>query len=181
MKFLLNQYALYGMDNLGPKAKAVAAKCLTVYRMTMDDAYSLYGKYVGNWGGDAVVYRFDAYIGGKLVKSVLKEAVRSVTIAAECFTSELEEKETYDATAVRIRALDQNGNLLPYFNEPVLLKTEGPVRIIGPSAVSLKGGMGGTYLRTVGEAGQASLHIVSMQAGEVVIPFNVTVNRSAQM
>lgn len=181
VKFLLNQYALYGMDNLGPKAKAVAAKCLTVYRMTMDDAYGLYGKYVGNWGDDSVVYRFDAYIGGKKVKIIVKEAVRSVTIVAECFTSELEEKETYDVTAVRIRALDQNGNLLPYFNEPVLLKTEGPVRIIGPSAVSLKGGMGGTYLKTIGEEGEASLHIVSMQAGEVVIPFNVKLNRSPQM
>ena len=181
VKFLLNQYALYGMDNLGPKAKAVAAKCLTVYRMTMDDAYMLYGKYVGNWGNDSVVYRFDAYIGGKLVKSVVKEEVRSVTIVAECFTSELEERDTYDATAVRIKAVDQNGNLLPYFGEPVLLKTEGPVKVIGPSAISLKGGLGGTYLKTIGEAGEASLHIVSMQAGEVVIPFNVTVNRSAQM
>ncbi len=181
IKFLLNQYSLYGMDNLPPKAKAVAAKCLTVYRMTMDDAYALYGKYVGNWGGDAVKYRFDAIKDGEIVKSITKECVKKVSLVAEACTDTLEERETYDVACVRIKAVDQNGNLLPYFNEPVLLRTEGPVKIIGPSAVSLKGGMGGTYLKTTGEAGNASLQIVNLQAGDAKLDFTVNINRTKQM
>ncbi|MCR4793507.1 MAG: glycoside hydrolase family 2 protein [Lachnospiraceae bacterium] len=181
VKYLLNQYSLYGMDNLGPKAKAIAAKCLTVYRMTMDEAYQLYGKYIGNWGGEAVQYRFDAIKDGEVVKSVVKESVREVRIVAESYTTELIEGKTYDVAAVRIRAEDQNGNLLPYFNEPVLLRTEGPVKLIGPSAISLKGGMGGTYLRTTGGEGEAMLQIVSVQGGEVRMPFDVKIDRAPQM
>ncbi len=34
---------------------------------------------------------------------------------------------------------------------------EGPLRILGPSIVPLRGGMAGTYLATTGEAGPAKL------------------------
>ena len=37
------------------------------YRMTFEDAHQLYGKYVGNWGDAATVYRFDAVKDGKIV------------------------------------------------------------------------------------------------------------------
>ena len=37
-------------------------------------------------------------------------------------------------------------------------RTEGPVKILGPAVVPLRGGMGGTYLATTGEAGRAVLH-----------------------
>ncbi len=181
VKFLLNQYSMYGMDNLSAKAKAIAAKCMTVYRMTMEEAYALYAKYIGNWGNESLVYRFDAIKDGEVVKSVLKESVKEVRITARAYVEVLEETDTYDAVAVRIRAVDQNGNLVPYFNEPLLLRTEGPVKLIGPSAISLKGGMAGTYLKTVGETGKASLQIVSAQAGEARIEFDVHINRSPRM
>ena len=35
---------------------------------------------------------------------------------------------------------------------------EGPLKILGPSVVPLRGGMAGTYLATTGEAGRAVLH-----------------------
>ncbi len=35
---------------------------------------------------------------------------------------------------------------------------EGPVKILGPSVVPLRGGMAGTYLATTGRAGRAVLH-----------------------
>ena len=60
--------------------------------------------------------------------------------------------------AVSLRAIDQNGNLLPYCGEAVQLSVEGPVKILGPSVVPLRGGMAGTYLATTGEAGRAVLH-----------------------
>ena len=64
---------------------------------------------------------------------------------------------TWDCAAVSLRAIDQNGNLLPYCGEAVQLSVEGPLRILGPSVVPLRGGMAGTYLATTGEAGPARL------------------------
>ena len=49
-------------------------------------------------------------------------------------------------------------NLLPYCGEAVCLSVEGPLKILGPSVVPLRGGMAGTYLATTGEAGRAVLH-----------------------
>ena len=65
---------------------------------------------------------------------------------------------TWDCAAVSLRAIDQNGNLLPYCGEAVQLSVEGPVKILGPAIVPLRGGMAGTYLATTGEAGRAVLH-----------------------
>ena len=42
--------------------------------------------------------------------------------------------------------------------EAVCLSVEGPLKILGPSVVPLRGGMAGTYLATTGEAGRAVLH-----------------------
>ena len=64
----------------------------------------------------------------------------------------------WDCAAVSLRAIDQNGNLLPYCGEAVCLSVEGPLKILGPSVVPLRGGMAGTYLATTGEAGRAVLH-----------------------
>ena len=65
---------------------------------------------------------------------------------------------TWDCAAVRLRAIDQNCNLLPYCGEAVQLHVEGPVRLLGPAIVPLRGGMAGTYLATTGEEGRAILH-----------------------
>ena len=53
-------------------------------------------------------------------------------------------RQTWDCAAVSLRAIDQNGNLLPYCSEAVQLSVEGPVEILGPSVVPLRGGMAGT-------------------------------------
>ncbi len=60
--------------------------------------------------------------------------------------------------------VDEHGNTLPFANDPVILEASGAVELIGPSVVSLQGGMGGTYVRTVGEAGDGTLTIRTADA-----------------
>ena len=60
--------------------------------------------------------------------------------------------------AIALRAIDQNGCLLPYCSEAVQLSVEGPAHLIGPSIVPLRGGMAGAYLSTEGVAGRATVH-----------------------
>ena len=38
------------------------------------------------------------------------------------------------------------------------LEVEGPAKLLGPSAVPLRGGAAGVYLASVGVAGRATLH-----------------------
>ena len=52
------------------------------------------------------------------------------TLQSEADHYELTEKNTYDVAAVRIRAVDENGNLLSFYNEPVFFETEGDIGLI---------------------------------------------------
>ncbi len=176
VKDLMNYSALYGWDKLPPKIMAKAAKCMALYHMTMADAVRLYNKYVGDWGGSATVYRFDAVKDGKVVKTVRKCPFTKVFLEVRPDRTDLVERETYDVASLRIRAVDENGNLLPYFNEPVSVIPEGPIEVVGPSMFSLKGGLGGVYVRSKpGKAGEPALFLSTAQTPPVRVRFTVSV------
>ena len=127
-------------------------------RLSWNELVQLYYKYIGVLGSPAAVYRFEAVWHGRAVRTVVKEPVQSVRLECTVHNPILTDGPTWDCAAVSLRAIDQNGNLLPYCGEAVQLSVEGPLRILGPSVVPLRGGMAGTYLATTGEAGPAKLH-----------------------
>ncbi len=170
----------YGMTKLPLSAKLTAAKCLTVYRMKLSDAVDLFGRYVSDWGGTATVYRFEAVKNGVVVKTVEKSPMKAKRLSVQCSHTELVEKNTYDVAAVRFRMESEKGNLLPFCQDIVTLTVEGPVELIGPKAVSLRGGMGGTYVKTTGESGSAKLVITAEGLEPIEIEFAVLSAQEAQ-
>ena len=127
-------------------------------RLSAQELLRMYYKYIGVLGSPTSVYRFEAVWHGRAVKTVIREPVQSVRLECTVHNPILTDGPTWDCAAVSLRAIDQNGNLLPYCSEAVQLSAEGPVEILGPSVVPLRGGMAGTYLATTGEAGRAVLH-----------------------
>ena len=127
-------------------------------RLSAQELLRMYYKYIGVLGSPTSVYRFEAVWHGRAVKTVIREPVQSVRLECTVHNPILTDGPTWDCAAVSLRAIDQNGNLLPYCSEAVQLRVEGPVEILGPSIVPLRGGMAGTYLATTGEAGRAVLH-----------------------
>ena len=140
--------------NLSPLSRA---RMLSL-RLSANDLLWMYYKYIGVLGGPSSVYRFEAVWHGRTVRTVVKEPVQSVRLECVVHNPILTDGPTWDCAAVSLRAIDQNGNLLPYCGEAVQLSVEGPVKILGPAIVPLRGGMAGTYLATTGEAGRAVLH-----------------------
>ncbi len=121
-------------------------------RLSWNDVLRMYYKYIGVLGRPSE-YRFEAVWHGRAVRTVVREPVQSVRLKCVVHNPILTDGPTWDCAAVSLRAIDQNGNLLPYCGEAVQLRVEGPVKILGPSVVPLRGGMAGTYLATTGEAG----------------------------
>ena len=74
---------------------------------------------------------------------------------------------------VMLRALDENGNVLGFFNEPVQFEVKGVLELIGPKTICLQGGMGGTYVKTTGQAGEGILTIENAQTGKICEHFQV--------
>ena len=135
------------------------AQAMTVYKMKFEDAYELYGKYVGNWGGHATTFRFEAVKDGEVVRTKIKATTGYLTLDVRVDHTELKEAETYDVASVRIRVCDEYGNVQPFFNTPLPLSAEGAIEIIGPKQAQIAGGMGGTYVKTTGSTGEGRLTI----------------------
>lgn len=173
VKAVLMAAGKYGLSNLPLKAKLIAAKCIAIRHMNMNQAVELYNKYIGNWGGEATVYRFEAIKNGEVVKVVEKSPMKERDLQVIPSHTNLKEETSYDVAQIRIRAISEKGNLLDFANEPVSLSVTGPIEIVGPELISLNGGMGGTYVRTMGEAGEATLTVSVPGFGTKTIQFSI--------
>ena len=171
----MNLVARGSLNHIPKRLYLTALKLLLIYHIDFAEVTRLYTKYIGDWGGTATVYRFDAIKDGKVVKSVTKEPVREIRLEAEADHTILTEQHSYDVALVRIRAVDDHGNVLPFYQEPVRLITEGDISIIGPDTIALQGGMGGTYVKSLGKSGRGTLLLQSQTAGEVRIPFQIKI------
>lgn len=128
----------------------------------------------GTWGRVWREGTITGYVGGKAVKTIVLPAdpvPTTLDIVAD--DTELRAGDK-DATRVVVRALDQHGNLLPYFEEPVSLTLEGDGRIIGPSEHSFKGGATGFWIEAGDSAGHLTLTVASRRFDSQTIHFNVT-------
>lgn len=170
VKECLLAVAKFGPSSLPPKILAKFARLMLLKGFKFSDGVELYGKYIGNWGGEATKWRFDAVKGGKLICSVTRSPGQRVHLEVSTSKTQFCEGDTYDAAAVRIRAVDEHGNLAPYWQEPVILKCSGPVMLIGPEIISLKGGSGGCYVKTCGSSGSAELCV-----NDIKIKFEINV------
>lgn len=159
VKDILNYSAIHGFNHLPPKILAKSAHMMARFHMNFEDAYRLYGKYIGNWGGKALSYKFEAIIDGKVVKTLVKAPVMEQHLKAITDHTELVEGKTYDVAAIRLQAVDQNDNVLPFYMGSAKVEVEGPAEIIGPDHLIFRGGMTGTYIRTRGEAGEVTVSI----------------------
>ena len=148
-----------GTANLQMKTILTFAKLMLTKGFKIDDGYRLYSKYVSNWGGEATKWRFDAIKNGEAAVKIIKQSGSPVHLEFKTSHTTLTEESTYDVASIRIRALDAFGNAAIYYQEPIMLKAEGDIEIIGPQIISLKGGCGGTYIRTTAKNGSGRLLI----------------------
>lgn len=123
----------------------------------------LYEKYILGNTGLVPEYRFEGVNDGQVVSNLTRLPMKMHDLEIRVSATELREDKTYDVASVRFRALDENGNILPYANNPLALKAEGSIDLIGPKFITLQGGMGGTYVRTNGKMGMGKLMISGLQ------------------
>lgn len=159
VKELMNLAARYGMADLPRKAYLIAAKLVIKYHMKPESAVTYFQKYVGDWGGEATNYRFEAVKNGEIVKKLNIEAVNDIYLNVNADHTNLKEDKSYDVALVRINVTDKFGNILRFYNDVVKLKVEGDIEIIGPDAIALNGGMGGTFVKTNKKIGSGKLFI----------------------
>ncbi len=170
-KNILNHIALYGQNAVG-FSQALSYVRLLARGINRAKITDLYTKFVGLWGGEASVFKFEAVKVGKVVKTVFKGPVQSIELCADVSSSVLREEESYDAAMVRVSARDNYGNVLPYFAEPAFFEARGAVEVYGPSEAAFRAGTCACYVRSVGKKGKGSL-VVRAAGMEKVVEFTV--------
>lgn len=147
--------------------------CMLRYGLSYADGVALYGKYVGNWGGEATVWRFDAKKDGKTVVSRTRCPSAKLHVDAQASSTVLTEGSSYDVAAVRIQLRDEYDGTAAYAQLPVKLCVSGDAELVGPDVVTAESGMCGTYIKTVGRAGKAVLTVSTPQTEPVTITFEI--------
>lgn len=159
-KSLINFVAMYGQIKMPIKLLLKATRLILCgYNTTK--LRVLYDKYVGNWGGVASIYKFEAIKNGKVVKTVSRGPVKELFLTADVSSKKLFTQKTWDAAAIRLCVKDQYGNIVPYYMESVKFSVEGPIELIGPEYSVFRGGTSGTYVKTSGKKGNGILKITS--------------------
>ncbi len=112
-------------------------------------------KTAGGWGDRENNLRFVGYYQGRPV--IEKQAGES-----KCYgqldispdeTILHAEGDTYDAVRIVVRALDDHGNLMPFYNAGVTVETDDMLTVMGPEQVPLIGGCTAFWVRTQGKTG----------------------------
>ena len=165
VKDALNFSAIYGMENMPAKMKLTMVEAMTRYKMKFDDAYRLFGKYIGNWGGQVTKFRFEGINDGEVVKTVIKSSMTKLCLKLDVSSTELIEDSTYDVASVRIKITDEYGNVMPFYNRQAVLDVQGDIEVLGPSLADINGGMGGFYVRSIGKEGKGKISITLTDTG----------------
>ena len=160
IKKLLSYIFVNGPENLPIRYMLMMVTVLIKEKLTINKLTQIITSHVAGWGDNVKRYVFEGIKDGKTVVTQIKEPLKQMKLLLLTDTSELKEDETYDTASVRIRAVDQNMNLLNYCNEPLRIVTEGPIKLIGPDNISLKGGCAGVYIRTDKRCGKAVLRVI---------------------
>ena len=96
---------------------------------------------LGGWGSEWHSVLFRGLVGGKPVAEVSLPANPTATelrLSADSTTLFAGEK---DAVRIVARALDQCGNLMPFFTDPLSVSASGPARLLGPDLLALRRGV----------------------------------------
>ena len=173
LRHCLNSIGQYGLAGMPKSDMAKMGYAMVKYGLKFQDAVSLYGKYVANWGGEATVWRLEARKNGLPVSTLLCCPSARLRLEVKPSATTLREGSTYDMAAVRIRVLDGNGNPAPYAQVPLKLTLEGNLELVGPDVVTAEGGMTGTYVKTNCHRGSAKLTISSPGLESITVNFTV--------
>ena len=121
---------------------------------------------LGQWGMTWLDGEITGYLNGKPVAKV-RFASDPVATALQVQPDVLI-CAPHDAVRVMVRALDQIGNKLPSFFDPVAISVTGPARLIGPSLTTLRAGSTGFWVQSTGR-GTIDITVSSDRLGQQTV------------
>ena len=151
--------ATQGFNALTLKEKLFLFFMMKKYKVQYSELVDLYNTYVGSWGGLAKTYTFKGYKNGQLVVTKKVGPSKQFDLEVRCDKTTLENKETYDATRIVLRHIDENGSTMQYSNRVITIECEGPIKVLGENHQALLGGQLSLFVFSKQEKGQGKIKI----------------------
>lgn len=164
IKKVIRSAAKYGM-NLPLLDKGRMGMVMFKYKLSLEHAVDLFGKYYASWGKDQVTYTFKGVKDGIVVKEVKKGPSNEKKLELKFSKEALEVSDTYDVISVGIREINEYGDPLVYSNETIRLETTGDIEILGPKMFPLSGGQSAFYVRSTSFEGKGRLKVTTENHG----------------
>ena len=79
-----------------------------------------------------------------------------------------------DSTRIVMRVTDEFGAIRPYANDPIILKLDGPARLIGDNPFGLIGGTGAIWIRAGEQPGDVRLTATHPRLGTQTVQITIT-------
>ena len=144
-----------------------------LHKIKFNEAYDLYGRYVGDWGKEGSHYKYEGYIDDVCVITKEKGAHQQMLLKATLDASVLKHHETYDVTRIVVKKTDEWDNDLTYANDVISVDTSDHLEVIGPKSIALIGGSIGIYVKTTGLLGKGLIHIKSENHPEITLSIEI--------
>jgi beta-galactosidase len=150
------------------RSKIVLGLMMVRYKMTMSDAVSLYTTYVGGWGAEHRTFEFVGIKDGKEVIVSKKGFDDNYQIDVRTTRPVMTVKDTYDVSRVVVELKNSLGERAFYANEPVTVKTDGNLSLIGDATSPLQGGIRSFWVRAE-EPGEGTVTVSTPRHGTKTI------------
>jgi len=135
------------------------------YAPVIIDARSVEPSEAGEWGTAWEDGYFTGFVDGEPVHKLRLPANPIPTTLELVADTDYLAAQPKDSTRMIMRALDQFGNVLPYFDDVVSLEVSGPAHVVGPDVIVLKSGLAGFWIETEGGAGEITATAFSQRLG----------------
>lgn len=156
IKRLLNQMATGGISSFFVPGKIMDRLIARlVYKTDRRQLLRMYEKYVSR----SHEYKFEGIKNGKVRISHTIKPDNGKYLKTDASALNLIERHGYDVIQIRITVNNGCGEVLSDFGEPIIINTHGPVEVIGPAIIPLRGGMAGAYIKSVGKEGEANVTV----------------------
>lgn len=134
------KYASKGASSLSLKESLTLYRLIKKHYKSFEEGAEAIQDLLLGRGEKARPFLFKAFKGKECFASKIVSPSTSFHYEISSSKTSLHNGETYDALRLSIRKLDQNGTLLSYANDCMLIETEGPISIMGPKQACLVGG-----------------------------------------
>lgn len=147
------------LTSMLPEDIAFMSNLAQRYNRDIRELISIVIKSAGGWGDAENNLILEGWLDGHAVcKKELGETKYAVQLNASADDGVLfSNGDTYDATRITVKALDNMGNLMPFTQECVEILIDGPAILLGPSRFPLIGGVSSFWIRTAGKPGEVHI------------------------